>query len=207
MSARAFVRLGGIAIALAASFVVGWGISDRIEQDNDFCTSCHLDSGVPLHIELRRAFDRSPEVNLASAHARVEVAGRADGFRCIDCHGGASWKGRARVKALAAIDGFWYALGRFEEPTGMQWPLWDEDCQKCHASFDPPPTEDWETPRFHALPVHNVELGVDCVACHRVHESGGNPENFFIGVQWVRPQCERCHEATQNRIAHEVGIR
>jgi hypothetical protein len=195
MSARGFTPSRWIGIAIAAGIVgfpVGWAITDRLEQDNEFCTSCHLEPDVPLHIELRRAFDTAPPTNLASAHALAETPGH---FRCIDCHGGASWKGRARVKALAALDGFWYALGRFEEPTGMQWPLWDEDCQKCHTGFAPPSSEEWETPRFHELPIHNVELGIDCVACHRVHEAGGNPNDFFIRADWVRPQCERCHES------------
>lgn len=197
MSTRDLVlRWLGIAVAAGiVAFPLGWAITDRLEQDNDFCTSCHLGPDQPLHIDLRRAFDHAPAANLAAVHARAEVPGRGDGFRCIDCHGGASWKGRARVKVLAAIDSFWYAVGQFEEPTGMEWPLWDEDCQKCHTSFNPPPTEEWETPRFHELAVHNVELGIDCVACHRAHESGGNPDDFFIGAAWVRPQCERCHES------------
>jgi nitrate/TMAO reductase-like tetraheme cytochrome c subunit len=196
MSTSASSRLRWLGIAIAAGFVafpIGWVVTDRLEQDNEFCTSCHLDSATPLHIDLRRAFDRSPGGNLASVHGHAEVPDRGGGFRCIDCHGGASWTGRARVKVLAAKDAFWYAVGRFDEPTGMQWPLWEEDCLKCHTSFDPATSEEWETPRFHELPIHNVELGVDCVACHRAHDTGGNPDAFFLGADWVRPQCGRCH--------------
>ncbi len=195
MSRTARFRWLGIVVTVGiVAFPVGWGISDRLEQDNDFCTRCHLEPGVPLHVELRRAFDRTPSPNLASAHARVEVPSHVGDFRCIDCHGGASWKGRARVKALAAIDAFWYVVGQFEEPAGMEWPLWDEDCQKCHTSFAAPASEAWETPRFHELPVHNVELGIDCVSCHRAHESGGNPDGYFIDAEHVRRECGRCHE-------------
>ncbi len=75
----------------------------------------------------------------------------------------------------------------------MRWPLWDEDCGKCHASFDVSEVLAWQSPRFHQLPVHNVELGIDCVECHQVHETHVNPNSHFLGASWVRSQCARCH--------------
>jgi nitrate/TMAO reductase-like tetraheme cytochrome c subunit len=188
--ALALVLLG-LGVAAPAGFVA----SDRLEQDNDFCTSCHLSPGVPLHRDLRRDFDADPARNLAGAHARagVEAAGSQREFRCFDCHGGTSLHGRLRSKALAVRDGFWYVLGRFEEPTGMTAPLWDEDCVKCHAGFDESEPADWESPRFHQLPVHNAELGVACVECHQSHVSGGDADAHFIAADTVRSQCARCH--------------
>jgi|GEM_PF-292834 len=199
--------LGIAGVAGIVAFPVGWVVSDRLEQNNDFCTSCHLEPGVPLHAELRRAFDASPVTNLASVHAGAKAPGHAGDFRCIDCHGGASWTGRIRVKALAAKDAFWYALGRFEEPHEMAWPLWDEDCKKCHSSFDAPPSEDWETPRFHELPVHNVDLGTDCVVCHRSHATGGNPDGFFLDPRYVEPECGRCHQRYSYQGTHAGSSR
>ena len=123
---------------------------------------------------------------------------RADGaFRCIDCHGGTSWIGRARVKALAAKDSFWYVVGHFEEPSGMRWPLWDEDCTKCHVGFAEADPQPWENPRFHQLAVHNVELGVDCVECHEAHETGGAAESYHLRPKHVQAQCARCHSEFQ----------
>ena len=188
------------AIAIAAACVaapVGWIVSDRMEQDNDFCTSCHVSPDVPLHIEIRQAFDAAEPATLAAVHgaSRVESRG-ADSvaeFRCIDCHGGTSFVGRARVKYLAAKDAFWYTVGSFEEPTQMHEPLWDEDCTKCHNGFDESEVGEFESPRFHQLPVHNVELGVDCVECHQIHTSGGNPDAYFIRAEWVRERCAVCH--------------
>jgi hypothetical protein len=58
-------------IALAAAVVLaplGWAVSDALEAQNSFCTSCHLDANTPLHAELRRNFESVPAVNLASAH-------------------------------------------------------------------------------------------------------------------------------------------
>jgi nitrate/TMAO reductase-like tetraheme cytochrome c subunit len=192
-----------LASAILAGIVsapVGWMVTDRLEQDNDLCTSCHLTSRIPLHSDIRKDFDTAAPVSLASVHGTADPesgtppAGLSDaGFRCIDCHGGVSFVGRARVKALAAKDAFWYLVGRFEEPDGMRWPLWDEDCSRCHADFDENDAEPWRQPRFHQLPVHNVELGVNCVECHLVHETGGSPEAYFLRPPLVRSQCARCH--------------
>src|SRR5262245_65629532 len=103
MSRRALVLaalLGGVGAAL-----LGWWISDRLEQRNDFCNSCHLEPDLPLHQGIRRDFDQEPARSLAGAHGAALVKTREDGaFRCIDCHGGVGPVGRARVKALAAKD-------------------------------------------------------------------------------------------------------
>ena len=197
---RKFRRREVVAIALtAACFAApaGWILSDRMEQNNDFCTSCHVSADVPLHIEIRRGFDANPPTTLSGVHGASPVRSRGVGaeaeFRCIDCHGGTSLVGRARVKALAAKDAFQYAIGSFEEPTGMGTALWDEDCTKCHAAFDEREVGEFESSRFHQLAVHNVELGVDCVECHQVHTRGGNPDAFFIRAEWVRRRCALCH--------------
>ncbi len=186
--------LGMVALIAGVLLSVSWGVTDHLEQNNDFCTSCHLEPSIPLHLEIRRDFDALPPLSLVSLHGSVEVAEREDvDFRCIDCHGGASWLGRARVKALAGLDLFWYLMGDFEEPALMEWPLWDEDCQKCHRGFREDPSLEWETLRFHELPLHNVDLGVGCVECHRAHDSAGDAGNYYLRVNWVRSQCGRCH--------------
>lgn len=188
-------RLRWVAAVVVAGAVlapVGWGVTDHLEQDDDFCVSCHLPDGTPLHRENREAHDRRPPPTLAAAHAAAGHEARAGGrFACIDCHGGTGPVGRARVKLLSARDAFWYAVGRFEEPEGMRWPLWDADCAKCHAVFDERP--DARNPRFHELPVHNAELGVACVACHVSHEEGGLASHEFLHPARVRAQCGRCH--------------
>lgn len=194
VEARHFRALGISAACVLVSALVSWVVTDRLEQRNDFCTSCHLGPDVPLHIDIRTDFDAASPRSLASLHASSTVAGREDSaFRCIDCHGGESVRGRARVKALAAKDAFWYMVDRFEEPSQMEWPLWDEDCRKCHPGFDTRRAQPWENQRFHELPLHNVDLGVDCVECHRSHDSTGDPESYFMREDRVRIQCSRCH--------------
>jgi hypothetical protein len=180
--------------ALAAiAAPIGWWGSDRIEENDAFCSSCHLPSGAPLHEENAADFAARPAVSLAVAHAVAGNEARADGaFRCIDCHGGTGFLGRARVKALSVRDAAIYLLGEFEEPHGMAWPLRDDDCRKCHAEFAASPV-DVDPPRFHALSVHNRELGVSCVTCHLAHERGGMSSRNFLHPEPVRAACVRCH--------------
>jgi len=168
------------AAVLGASLgAVGWAVTDHLEQDDDFCNACHVSADLPLHVEIRRDYDARPAASLASRH--------------IDCHGGKSPAGRVRVKALAAKDALAYATGRFEEPEQMRWPLWDEDCLACHASFEAAGDDARGSPGFHDLAVHNVDLGVACVECHSAHEAGGDPGAFFLHATDVRAQCARCH--------------
>lgn len=187
--------LVGILVAGAVLLPVGWLGSDFLEQDNDFCNACHLASGVALHQEIRRDFDAAPAMSLAAAHA----AATGEPFRCIDCHGGVSFPGRVRVKALAAKDALVYLTGRFVEPDHMQWPLWDEDCSQCHASFVESDPEPGEATRFHQFPVHNVALGVDCVECHLSHEPVGDTAPYHLQVDHVRTQCARCHQEFEEK--------
>lgn len=188
--------LVGILAAGAVLLPVGWLGTDYLEQDNDFCNACHLEPGVPLHIGIREDFDARPVESLAGLHAAATHPGRSQdsAFRCIDCHGGVGLLGRARVKLLAGKDVFWWAVGHFEEPSGMKWPLWDADCRQCHPDFpEAQQLADSANPPFHAFGVHNVELGVACVECHLSHETGGDEDLYHLAAVRVREQCARCH--------------
>jgi nitrate/TMAO reductase-like tetraheme cytochrome c subunit len=193
---RPRLAIFALAAALSGAWLaaVGWAVTDHLEQDDDFCNACHVSAEVPLHAGIRRDYDARPAASLAGRHAAARVPDREGGaFRCIDCHGGKSLAGRARVKALAAKDALLYVIGRFEEPEQMRWPLWDEDCLACHASFETEGGDAGGSSRFHDLAVHNVELGVACVECHSAHETGGDPRAFFLHATTVRAQCARCH--------------
>ncbi len=174
----------GIA-AVVAGAPAGWLASDALESNNDFCTSCHLDAQTPLHADKRRDFDAEPPGSLVAAHRSAKPE-----LRCVDCHGGASFPNRLRVKAVAARDAVSYVLGRFEEPKQMAHPLWNEDCVKCHARYEPE-RED----AFHAIGVHNLpEFEFDCVQCHRAHPTGRDPALAFLASDDVLPVCRNCHE-------------
>jgi nitrate/TMAO reductase-like tetraheme cytochrome c subunit len=193
----AFVRVGIVGALVLVGLVAGtagWWVSDRLESDDAFCASCHLPDGEPLHRQKSSDQRDRPPLTLAAAHAAAGNPAHPNGaFRCIDCHGGTGWHGRARVKLLSARDAFWYVTGRFQEPEAMRWPLWDSDCSKCHASFEEEGRASGD-PDFHELAVHNQELGVSCVTCHPAHPRGGLVEHEFLHPKRVRAQCARCHE-------------
>ena len=53
----------------------------------------------------------------------------------------------------------------------------------CHAVHP-------EEPYAHETSHH---ANVDCVECHWTHETGGNPDAYFLHAREVREQCARCH--------------
>ena len=177
-----------LALALLTGAVAGplsWAISDRLEARNDFCVSCHLD-WRPLHETKHEAFGTAPPPNLVASHRASQPA-----FRCIDCHGGASFSNKLRVKLVAARDAARYALGLYAEPEHMRHPLWDEDCRQCHERYDPERDDD-----FHATADHNAfDFAFRCVECHRSHPVEGVSEAFaFLDRAIVLPLCGECHE-------------
>ena len=190
----------GLWFAVAVVVVViagstGWVASDIVEADNDFCNACHLPSGAVLHEGIRTGFDARPVHTVAGLHgsATVGEGDEARAFRCIDCHGGVGFVGRAKVKALAAKDALVWLGGDFDEPDHMQYPLGDPDCRKCHEGFVSDDNVDADFVRFHALSVHNADLGVNCVECHTVHDGGDDASAYFLDAIAVRDQCGRCH--------------
>ena len=96
------------------------------------------------------------------------------------------------MKLLSARDALVYVTRDFAEPDGMRWPLRDEDCRRCHATFANA-ANPWAEPGFHELSVHNRELGVGCIECHSAHPRGGLAERAFLHPAAVRAQCARCH--------------
>ena len=171
-----------------------WWITDILEADDDFCNSCHLPAGTPLHTEIRDDFDGRPPASLAARHADLMLLNRPDSpnLRCIDCHGGVGLLGRARVKLLAVKDTFLYLSGQFGEPERMSWPLWDADCRQCHLRFAKR-REGFDGDAFHGKPGHNVDLGVDCVECHTAHDAGVDPNLWFLRADAIRARCAQCH--------------
>ncbi len=197
-------RLGPISFSMAwvvAGTILGlitvpvaWRVTDTLEADDDFCNSCHLPDGPPLHRRIRQAFDSRPPIDLAARHASARKGGPSvsPGFRCIDCHGGVGLVGRARVKVLSAIDGVLYLAGRFEEPETMSWPLEDADCRRCHPNFARK-GDGFDGEAFHDRLGHNTRFSVPCVDCHSAHDRDVDPERWFLNPSFVRTRCAGCH--------------
>ncbi|MBW2242858.1 MAG: cytochrome c3 family protein [Deltaproteobacteria bacterium] len=183
----------GVLVALAATG--SWIISDRLERDNEFCTSCHLQDGTPLHEQLRADFERVVPISLAGVHGRGWVEDREDfAFRCIDCHAGSGALERAKVKARAGWDGLRYVAGSFEEPEGMPFELSKSACRRCHPGFRHSAAPGFTVEAYHGLPAHDQEEGPACVTCHVVHERGRSGIVYFMALEPVGRICEDCHE-------------
>ena len=171
-------------------------MSDRFERRNDFCTSCHLPDGTPLHEALREDFDRVIPVSLAGAHGRGWVETREDSaFRCIDCHGGAGAVERTRVKATAAWDALRYLAGHYREPDAMPFDLSKELCLTCHPTFRGSAAPGFNVEAYHGAPGHDEADAPVCVSCHAVHERGASRIVYFLSRERVERQCQQCHPA------------
>src|SRR5262245_34761472 len=84
--------LVGLPLDAAAAFWGGIVVTDHLEEDNTFCTACHLHEKkfTEFHpVEGRR-------VTLAGAH---NLAGDKN-VKCIDCHIGATFNDKLIIKVL-----------------------------------------------------------------------------------------------------------
>ncbi|MDJ0866966.1 MAG: cytochrome c3 family protein [Myxococcota bacterium] len=174
---------------------IGWGVSDRVEQRNDFCNACHLPDGTALHRQVRDDFDRVMPLSLAGVHGRGWVEEREDSdFRCIDCHAGSGPVERTKIKLLAARDAVRYAIGRFEEPEGMPFDLSAGTCLGCHPTFRSSAAPGWTVEAYHGLDAHDdAPDGPACVSCHAVHPRDGDAFAYFMQRERVDRQCQVCH--------------
>ena len=98
--------LVGLPLLGAAAFWGGIVVTDHLEEDNTFCTACHL------HEKKFTEFHpvESKRITLAAAH---NLAGEQN-VKCIDCHIGATVTDKMLIKALAARDTVAYFVGAFQ---------------------------------------------------------------------------------------------
>jgi len=173
-----------------------WIGSDRLERNNDYCNSCHLNPDTPLHSEIRERFELVIPRNLAGVHGRGWVEDREDpAFRCVDCHSGSGPLERLRIKLISARDGVRYVIGDFEEPETMSFDLRSATCLRCHPNFRHSAAPGWTVQAYHGREAHSHER-VDsprCVLCHTVHEADGDAIAYFMNRQRVDNQCRVCH--------------
>lgn len=206
----ATVLLGAVAAA-ALLGALGWLGSDRLQQSDAFCISCHVTGldGRPavMHEALLADFGRSPAPNLAAAHAAEGTPD--DPFRCITCHAGTGALGRTRVKWIAFRDMVVWASGRGAEPSHMRVPLGDADCTRCHdldgdTAWRARGTPIGGLPPFHREAAHlEGDAEVGCSGCHPVHAKppaapGAQPAGF-LDAHEVRGRCARCHSGWRIR--------
>lgn len=201
MARRSWITLslwgGGLISAFGfAGFVAGSLITDRLEQDNRFCVSCHaptkasqyfgikVDRIAKLHQEKYDGFySRDGKViSLAGSHNVNRQV------KCIDCHIGAGSQDYFIIKAIAARDTAKYVVGRYREPEGLTYALGDRTCLKCHRDGG----QNLKNPKaFHNAPYHRDPRDA-CSDCHPSHVKAA-AETRFIQQALVKPRCDSCH--------------
>ena len=98
--------LVGLPLLGAIAFGGGIVVTDHLEENNTFCTACHL------HEKKFTEFHpvQGKRVTLAAAH---NLEGEKN-VKCIDCHVGATVTDKMIIKALAARDTVAYFVGAFQ---------------------------------------------------------------------------------------------
>jgi nitrate/TMAO reductase-like tetraheme cytochrome c subunit len=182
------LRLGiAILILLPIWVIVNLGIAYGVhrtayalESHDSFCVSCHLHEN-----EFKRFRDEASSValDLAGYHWR-----HGKQFACITCHVGEGIDGRARVLFFAGMDVVHYTTGRFrKELKGMERPLGDASCTKCHAPSNPG--------EFHKSEKHSGYV-TGCLTCHLAHSRTDEAFGFIDYIRWPAEKtgpCLTCH--------------
>lgn len=184
------LRWAGIVVAVGVIAVTaGAGGAIALEQNDQFCASCHTEPEVTYVHQIELARRQEYARTLAAFHA-LPGARDTDGVRCIDCHGGVGVVGRAHGLALAVGDTVAFVTGNYEQPARMDRPLPDVACIQCHT--------DWAGERFFENHIHwqfleeGAPTDIRCVDCHVSHVEANDFERF-IRRELVFPQCEACH--------------
>ena len=173
--------LVGFPLLGAVTFGGGIVVTDHLEEDNTFCTACHLHEKkfTEFHpVEGKR-------VTLAAAH---NIAGDKN-VKCIDCHIGATVTDKMIIKFLAARDTVAYFVGAFQEPTHLRYALGTRTCLKCHPTGGTNPEQE---SAFHNAS-HHTKMPLLCYECHTVHPTA-SMETRFLREPTVKPLCDTCHK-------------
>ena len=182
MPLRWLSLLVGLPLLGIATFTTGIVVTDHLEQNNTFCTSCH-----PLHEKKFAEFHplQGQHVTLAAAH---NIEGDQN-VKCIDCHIGATSTDKMVIKAIAARDTVAYFLGMFKEPDHLRYALGNRTCLKCHPTGGQNPEQE---NAFHNASYH-LNMPLICYQCHTVHPPASR-DTRFLRNHTVQPLCDECHK-------------
>lgn len=175
------ILLVGVPLLGAGTFGAGMVVTDRLEENNTFCTACHL------HEQKFTEFHpvQGQRLTLAAAHNLESDKN----VKCIDCHIGATITDKLIIKAIAARDTVAYLVGAFEEPTHLRYALGSRTCLKCHPTGGQNPDQE---NAFHNAP-HHTKMPLVCSECHTVHPTA-TVATRFLREATVKPLCDGCHK-------------
>jgi nitrate/TMAO reductase-like tetraheme cytochrome c subunit len=179
---RLHLLLLGAIFALAALFA-GVAMVSYKEQDNDFCASCHTQPETDYVARFKNAVAQNNARDLAALHHRKKE------IRCIDCHVGEGWVGRAQVLAIAAWDALKHYAGIARQPAVIVVPVQNEACAKCHAATLT--RRGFDNHEHNKLSDRDAPF-IRCADCHVTHRQG-DERNVFQFREAIFRQCEYCH--------------
>ena len=173
-----------IALILIAPFVVAGVVGTgamQFENRNSFCASCHTE---PESVYYQR--ETAAPADLASFHAGKNT-------RCIDCHSGKGYPGRAAALILGARDLFAFVSKHYAQPAPLTQPISDSHCLKCHS--DLAAKRDFNN-HFHVFLSQwqaQDPNAACCVDCHESHITTGDVSIAFLNQGDARQVCDKCH--------------
>jgi nitrate/TMAO reductase-like tetraheme cytochrome c subunit len=186
---RSYWRLLALGALLGVLALVGGvGFVSYKEQDNRFCISCHTQPETEYFDRNVRADATQSAEDLASFHHRTKD------IRCIDCHVGEGFVGRATVVSLAAWDAFKHYTGLARQPAVIVFPVQNEACIKCHEQDIQKPGFDNHEHNKYFDPQLSPPF-IRCTNCHVSHRAG-DERTAFQFRDAILPRCEYCHQQT-----------
>lgn len=168
----------GIGLGLLLLFAGGGFTVVHLEENNEFCASCHTE---PETAYVQRT--SAAPVDLASAHAVERVA-------CIACHSGEGAVGRVDAFVLGAQNVVRFVSGNYQSPTQAQTPIHTDHCTKCHSNL----LSTLSTRNHFHYYTPQWDNPTACVACHPAHPTDRTAETGYTLESDVRPACEACHQ-------------
>jgi nitrate/TMAO reductase-like tetraheme cytochrome c subunit len=181
-----FNRWGITALVVVVGFVGAIGgerYASHLEQDNNFCGSCHTQPETEYLARFASAVAQSNAQDVAAFHHRKKDV------KCIDCHTGEGVVGRGEVFSLATWDALKHYTGIQRQPATIVVPVQNEACTKCHQ----------ETMALVGFNNHEHNKMLDsaapfirCTDCHLAHRLG-DESNAFQFRDAILPKCEYCH--------------
>ena len=177
--------------ALVAMALVFFGAT-QLEENDAFCASCHSE---PESTYFGRTQSKK-SVDLASLHAHLNRTNpNTTPTRCIDCHAGPGFVGRAHSLSIGARDLAKWISGSAIQPASTTQPLDDANCLKCHANTATESGFDKHFHRYMARWQAQDAAAGRCISCHTSHTTDGNSAIGFLQQQRSLVVCDQCHAA------------
>ena len=174
-----------IVLILLIPLLVAGGVSAgamQFENRDSFCASCHTE---PESVYVQRESASAP-TDLASFHATKNT-------RCIDCHSGKGYPGRAAALLLGARDLVAFVSKHYAQPAPLTQPISDIHCLKCHSDLTS--KRDFNN-HFHVFLAQwqaQDPNAAGCVDCHESHITTGDATIAFLNQGDTRQVCNSCH--------------